>query len=181
MEPLRQGLLGFILYLSHWLSPGTENATLDADFEKFLNRDSAIIRCKMDIGWNEQMEKLVDAGIPLSFKISDYSDGTDSATFYRTLYFNVVNYTYTFEDSTKVKVRRSQVYPMILLALRDFCRWDIVVPRNAANCRVEVHILPGRAEQLDMLVDMSRVWGRQKVSGSFDLRELIPRKRQKSK
>lgn len=163
----RDGVVGFFLFFSHWLSPETGKAEIDIDFSNYITSESAIYKCKLDIAWNKQLESLVDAGIPLYYKISYYTDISDSVIFYRSLHFNMVDFTYTFTDSTEKKVSNSKAYSLIDLALRDFCRWDIVIPKKATACKIDVLILPSKAAQLNKVVDMSRVWGQQKVSTAF--------------
>ncbi|MFW5774995.1 MAG: hypothetical protein ACOCW2_01780 [Chitinivibrionales bacterium] len=172
MDPIREGILGLLLFFSHWISPGSEQAFVEA--EKVSRADQHyVISCRMDLAWSRQMEQLIDAGIPLRFRMRVTSDQQDSSVFFRTLRFNIVNYTYSFTDSSSDEMVRSKKYPMILLALRDFCRWNVVVSNNTGQCRVEASILPSRAEQLDRFVDMSKIWGRQKVSCVVDPRQQV--------
>lgn len=175
------GLLGLLLYLGSWLSPEAERASLDTRFDRFINNQNVSFTCQMDIAWNRRLEQLVDAGIPLRFKIISFTDKSDTSLFYRSLYFDVVKYTYTFIDSSELKVTKSDSYPLVHLVLRDFCRWKMEIPEDASSCRIEVQILPSRAEQLNRVVDMSRIWGRQKVYLRFDPQEKIRRKPNKRK
>jgi hypothetical protein len=164
---MRDGLLGLILFLAHWIAPDNSRVRLSADFIGMDSKSAYQFECKMDIGWNRQMEQLVDAGIPLHFNILHYSSKEDSIQFKRTLNFDMIRFTYKFTDSTSQKTVTSSEYPLIQLALRDFCTWKITVPSGATLHRVEVQILPSRAEQLNRMVDMSRVWGRQKIIIQF--------------
>ncbi|NLP02565.1 MAG: hypothetical protein GX089_08730 [Fibrobacter sp.] len=173
---MREGLLGLLLYLTHWLAPEADRASIDARFVRFIDEQTISFNCQMEIAWNKRLEQLVDAGIPLRFRIASFSDKSDTVLFYRSLFFDVVNYTYTFSDSGGWGVQRSNPYPLIHLALRDFCRWEVKVPRDAMLCRVDVQILPSKAEQLNRMVDMSKVWGRQKVLFRFNPQEKIKRK-----
>ncbi len=163
MDPVRDGILGLLLFFTHWISPGNDQAFIKP-VEISRAENHYIIECRMEIAWNRRMEQLVDAGIPLRYRMSTTSDRQDTSHFFRTLRFNVVDFTYSFSDSSSHEVIESKKYPMILLALRDFCRWNTVVSGGTSVCRVEAEILPSHAEQLDRLVDMSRIWGREKVS-----------------
>ena len=96
---MREGLLGLLLYLTHWLAPEAERASIDARFVRFIDEQTVSFNCQMEIAWNKRLEQLVDAGIPLRFRIASFSDKSDTVLFYRSLFFDVVNYTYTFSDS----------------------------------------------------------------------------------
>jgi hypothetical protein len=181
MNGVRDGLVGFFLFFAHWLSPQTEKASIAIDFHDYRTPEAVIFKCKLDIAWNKQLEELVDAGIPLQYRILHFSDKSDTVYFYRTLNFDMVHYTYNFTDSTEKATRRSKDYSLIDLALRDYCRWEIEVPNDAGACKVDVTIMPSKAEQLNKMVDMSRVWGQQKVSIGFDPSTVIPERRSRQK
>jgi hypothetical protein len=181
MNGVRDGVVGFFLFFAHWLSPQTEKASIAIDLHNYRTPEVVIFKCKLDIAWNKQLEELVDAGIPLQYKILHFSDKSDTVYFYRTLNFDMVNYTYNFTDSTEKATRRSKDYSLIDLALRDYCRWEIEVPNGASACKVDVTIMPSKAEQLNKMVDMSRVWGQQKVSIGFDPSTVIPERRGRQK
>lgn len=170
---MRDGILGLVLYLAHWLSPGDERVSIETEFNSRTEPNSVVFMCKMDASWNDQLEKLIDAGIPLKFKISYYSDKSDTVAFYRSLQFNMIDFTYSFIDSSAGKTNRSHPYPMVLLAFRDFCSWKIIIPYDATTCKVEARILPSRAEQLNRYVDMSKIWGRQEVFSVFNPSEKM--------
>jgi hypothetical protein len=181
MESMGQGLLGLLLFMSNWLTPESGRAGLAADVVHRVNQKAAIVRCRLDIAWNPQMEKLVDAGIPLRFRIVSIIDRTDSISFYRTLSCNIVDYTYHYTDSVSGTTVTSREYPMILLALRDFCRWEIPVSGTVRTCRVEVQILPSRAHRLNRTVEMSRVWGQQRVVREISVQQRPSREKPKAK
>lgn len=176
MNGFRDGILGFFLFFAHWLSPETGKATVDIDFKKIQQPHSAVFVCKMDIAWNKQLEQLIDAGIPLRFKIYHTSDKSDTVVFYRSLHFNMGEFTYTYTDSSSINYKKSKSYSLIELALRDFCKWELIIPDNADICKIAVEILPSKAEQFNKMVDMSRVWGQQKIVSSFDLQKKITKK-----
>jgi hypothetical protein len=162
-ENVQQGLFGFILVAAQWLSPGGQKPELKiADIKP--DSSGYEISCKMDLAWNKQMEQLVDAGVPLRFKILSVTDTGDSTLFFRTLEFNVVDYTYTFTDSTVSKVKKSKKYPLVLLALKNFSKWKVLAPKSANQCRIDAILLPSRVSRLNRTVDMSMIWGQKKVS-----------------
>ena len=171
-----EGLFGLILYLAHWLSPEADRASLAVHFSGFTETRAVQFQTQMDIAWNRRLEQLVDAGIPLRFRILSFTDQSDTSLFYRTLYFDMVKFTYHYIDSSAGRVSRSEHFSLIHFALREFSRWEITVPQQATMARIEVHILPSRAEQLDRMVDMSRIWGQQKVIFQFDPREKLHRR-----
>jgi hypothetical protein len=177
MNGFNDGIVGFFLFFAHWLSPQTGKAAIEIDFSKNLSPDAIICKCKLDIAWNKQLEQLIDAGIPLCYKIYHFSDKSDTVSFYRSLHFNMVDYSYNYTDSTEKARKKSKSYSLVDLALRDFCRWEIEIPKNASVCKVEVVILPSKAEQLNRIVDMSRVWGQQKVFTVFNPKKPISKKK----
>ncbi|HEX3020708.1 MAG TPA: hypothetical protein VHP36_10420 [Chitinispirillaceae bacterium] len=177
---MRDGLLGLILFIGHWLSPDTGKANVSAEFIK-NEVQYCQFQCKLDIAWNRQLEQLVEAGIPLRFNILCASDKSDTLQFTRTLMFDMVDFTYGFTDTTSAKVIKSQQYTLVHLALRDFCKWNFKIKQDATLCRVEVMILPGLAKQLNRIVDMSRVWGQQKVYCQFVPQEKIKAGSQRKK
>ena len=169
---MRDGLLGLLLFLGHWLSPETKTASIGVELLKEEAQYCQFL-CKFDIAWNRQLEQLVDAGIPLGFNILCFSDKSDTTHFTRTLLFDMVNFTYNFVDSTVNTVRSSEKYRLVHLTLRDFCKWNCYASKDAKLCRIEVTILPGMAKELNRLVDMSRVWGQQKIFYQFAPKEIL--------
>jgi hypothetical protein len=176
MNSFRDGIVGFFLFFAHWLSPETEKAAIDINLGKLNTPSSVTCKCKLDIAWNKQLEQLVDAGIPLHFRIRYFTDKSDTIDLYRTLHYKLIDYTYSYTDSVASTKKLSKSYPLIDLVLRDFCRWQFEIPKNASFCKVEAEILPSRAERFDRYVDMSRVWGQQKVIVSFNPKENSKKK-----
>jgi hypothetical protein len=121
----------------------------------------------MEMAWNKQLEQLVDAGIPLCFMIAVITDRGDSAVFYRTLKANIIDYTYSYADSSHDVIIVSKNYPLVYLALDDFRRWKFRVAKNVTRCQVEVTLLPSRVSRLNRMVDMSDVWGQRKISAEY--------------
>lgn len=169
-ETVRQGFTGLVLFVGQWLSPGGGEASLSVKSVKQV--DSMFeVQCRMDLAWNQELENLVDAGIPLHFRISAVTDRNDSAVFFRTLNYSVIDYTYTFTDSSAGLVVVSQKYPLVYLALEDFCRWKFRLQAQVAGCTIAAEMLPSRATRLNRMVDMTRVWGQKKVSVAFVLKK----------
>jgi hypothetical protein len=167
LEPVKEGLLGFFLVLGLWLSPGTERAEIHLrDVEPVAG--GYVLRCAMDIAWNEQLGELVDAGIPFRLRIGCVTDAGDTATFCRTLRCDIADYTYTFRDSSIQNfgdtVQVSKRYSQVLVALRDFTRWSFEVSASASSCRIEAELLQSTVSQLNRRVDMSQIWGQRRVS-----------------
>ena len=89
----------------------------------------------------------------------------------RSLRCNVADLTYTYLDSSANEVKTSKKYPMILLALRDYSRLEFVVSAPATECTIEAEILYSQVSQLNRSVDMSRIWGHQKIKTTVTLAE----------
>jgi hypothetical protein len=169
-ETIRQGFTGLALFLGQWLSTGEGKATLEIKSARLV--DSLFeVSCVMDMGWNQQLEELVDAGIPLPFRITAVTDKNDSAVFYRTLRYNIIDYTYTFADSSADLTVVSKQYPLIYLVLEDFRRWKFRLSSAVAGCTITAELLPSRVSRLNRVVDLSQVWGQKKVSAVCVLRK----------
>lgn len=170
-ESIKQGVMGLMLFAGNWLLPQEDDAVLEFVSVKELPAASASrVQLKMELPLNRQAEELIDAGIPLNVRLTAISDKADTVALTRTLRCNVADLTYTVSDSAETVARReSKPYPMILLALRDFGKWEFDLPAGAASCRAEAEILPSRVSRLNRSVDMSRMWGRQKIRATFSL------------
>lgn len=172
---MHDGIIGLILYLAHWLSPGADVADINIEFLRVRENRTAVFQCQLETSINRQLEQLIDAGIPLRFKFSNFSSDNDSLTFFRTLQFDMSDFTYMWTDSSGEHCTHSQKYSLIHLAMRDFCKWRIETPENSNSCRIEVTILPSRAEQLNKIIDMSKIWGQQRVVHTFNPANQINR------
>ncbi|MBN1128103.1 MAG: hypothetical protein JXA71_03910 [Chitinispirillaceae bacterium] len=170
-ESIKQGVIGLLLFTGNWLSPGDDAASLAVVSMKKITPATWKVTIKMEMPLNRRLEELVDAGIPLNFRFTAISDRADTAATIRSLRCNVVDLTYTFTDSASTMVTTSKKYPMILLALRDFSRWEFTLPYEATACAVEAEILYSRVSQLNRSVDMSKVWGHQKLRCGFMLKD----------
>jgi hypothetical protein len=172
LEPLKEGFLGFFLVLGQWLSPGTDKADIRLTALHATGQGYSV-QCALVLAWNGELGALVDAGIPLRFRMSAASDAGDTLWFVRTLHFDIADYTYSFSDSSGPNAKNASVpkkYPQILLALRDFARWNVTVSEKAATCRVEAEMLPSRAARLGRTVDMSALWGQKKIAREIALK-----------
>jgi hypothetical protein len=165
-EPIKEGVLGFFLVVGLWLSPG-KKAELSVPVVRPAE-SGYVLQCVLDIAWNSEMGKVVDAGIPLRFKMSMYPDRGDTVAFIRSLRFDLADYSYTFTDSSiqnyADSLYRSKAYPQVLVALRDYTRWTFQAQRPLEECRVEVELLRSRAPRLNRTVDMSLIWGQRRLS-----------------
>jgi hypothetical protein len=166
LEPIKEGLLGLVLVFGHWLSPGTEKASLEVEHVDTTG-SAYVIECAMDVAWNPQLGELVDAGIPLRFRITATPDVGDTVRFLRVLRFDIADNHYTYADSSLRNyadtVFVSRPYPQVLLALRDFSRWRVPVSKRCNECRLEARLLRSRVSQLNRKVDMTEVWGQRSV------------------
>jgi hypothetical protein len=167
-ESIKQGVVGLLLFAGNWILPPDENAALALVTAK-KDEASWTVVIKMEMSLDRRLEQLIDAGIPLNFRFTAISDKNDTVSTVRSLRCNVADLTYSFTDSLPAGVNASKSYPMILLAMRDFTRWKFSLPSGAAACGVEAEILYSRVSRLDRTVDMSRIWGHQKLKGSFPL------------
>jgi hypothetical protein len=175
---MNDGLIGLILYLAHWLSPGTGVSEIDISFLKRVENNASVFQCRLESVDNRQLEQLIDAGIPLRFKFTNMFSDLDTIIFFRTLQFDMIDFTYTWIDSSSGVSSSSEKYSLIHLAMRDFCRWKLTIPQNTQTCRIEVAILPSRAEQLNKVVDMSKIWGQQKLVRTFNPSAEMSRRNQ---
>lgn len=176
-EQLRNGFVGLFLMLGQWLSPGASRPEISVNAARPAAAGYAV-QCALNLAWTEEMEALVDAGIPLRLRIGSFCDGCDSVVFLRTLRLDIAELTYSFTDTfvTCDSTFSSATYPQVLLALRDLSRWTFLAPPRARTCRVEAELLSSRAARLNRTVDMSALWGQKKVSKVVMLGDL-PRRR----
>lgn len=170
-ESIKQGVIGLLLFTGNWILPENENAALSVESIKRIAPAEYQVITKMEMSINKQLEQLIDAGVPLNFRFTAVSDIGDTVSMVRSLRCNVADLTYSFIDSSMSAAKTSKRYPMILLALRDFSKWKFTLPSKAASCNAEAEILCSRVSQLNRSVDMSRIWGHQKLKVSFTLEE----------
>jgi len=97
-ESAKEGFLGLFLVLGQWLSPGGDDATLRAAAQ-FSGDTLCVVQCALQTSWSQELSDLVDAGIPLRFRLSAMTDAGDTMVFIRTLRCDIADYTYSFCDS----------------------------------------------------------------------------------
>lgn len=168
-EAIKQGLIGLALFAGNWFLPANDDASLSVASITENGASSLRVSVKMEMALSPQLEELIDAGIPLNMKCTSITDKMDTIVVCRTLFCNVASLRYRYADSSKSKTAMSKEYPMILLALKDFCRWDFTVPRGATECRTEIEMLNSHVSQLNRTVDMSRVWGQKRIKTTYVL------------
>jgi hypothetical protein len=166
---LKQGVIGLLLFAGNWILPADDTAALIIESEKKSAPVVWQVSLNLKISLHQQMEQLIDAGVPLNFRYSVYSDKGDTISFVRSLTCNVADLTYTFCDSLPTGPRCSRPYGLLLLALNDFCRWECALNPNAASCQAEAKILSSRVSQLNRSVDMSRIWGHETIAATIAL------------
>lgn len=180
-ESVREGFLGFFLVLSSWFSVSQGDAELMVRAVQCSDTTCAVV-CAADLGWNEQMTQLVDAGIPVRFRIGITTDAADTIVFIRALQYDVADDAYRFVDSSVVASRdtvaQSKDYPQILIALRDVRRWTFLVSSRARIGHIEVSLLRSHVSRLNRTVDMTQVWGRKKLSTDFRMESRQRKRRQ---
>jgi hypothetical protein len=179
-EQIAEGFAGFFLFISHWLSPEALQEDIRIAAIKKLD-EGYRIECAISITWNEQMSDLIDAGIPLRFRIAAYTNTGDTTAFIRTLVCDIETYTYAFSDSSlsprSDSVRISRSYNQMLIALRDYTRWSFDFGTHVKACLLEAELLPSRASQLNRTVDMSNICGCKKFARSIIIQEKGRRSR----
>ncbi len=168
-EVIKQSLTGFALVVSSFFVPSGEMPVL-----KLKSIDKNIsgyeIEYKLNMAWNRKLEELVDAGIPFRLRVTLESDKNDNIQFFRTLHYNVLDYSYAYIDSAGKQVQWSpQKYNLIHLALKDFGRFKFVVNNRASNCILKIELLPGWVSHLKRNVDMSQIWGKKSLTIQTDL------------
>lgn len=171
LEAIKQGVLGFFLFAGNWVIPSGGEAALSL---QSIDRTDSLhyrVTARMDLAMSRDLETLVNAGVPLRFRFRAALDAKKELIFYRVLRFDVVSYKYAFSDSSAGEVRRSKTYPMILLALKDFCRIQFNIPHGFQRCRIEAEILSSRVSRLNRSVDMSRIWGQRRIATAFQIQK----------
>jgi len=170
-ESIKQGVVGLLLFAGNWILPQEDNAALSMESIKKITPPAWEISIKLEMSLNRQLEELIDAGIPLNFRFTAVSDNADTVAMVRSLRCNVADLTYAITDSSAAQVTTSKKYPMILLAVRDFSRWKFRMSAGSSSCAIEAEILYSTVSQLNRSVDMSRIWGHQKVRTTVALKE----------
>lgn len=159
-ENLADGFVGLFLFIGNWLSPGADEAEIRILAAEQLSQSYAI-ECAIGIRWNEQMGDLIDAGVPLRFRMRAIADKTDTTTFIRTLTCDLSQYTYSYTDSMVEtdSTFTSEQYGQVLLAMRRYCRWGFSFPSTIAIIELEAELLPSPVSRLNRMVEMSNICG----------------------
>lgn len=169
LETLKQGIIGLALFAGNWFLPANENASI-AVVSIDQNQSSAVhVTIKMNFAINRQLEELIDAGVPFNMRFTAITDKSDTILLIRSLNCNVAKMAYQFTDSTQTTSKQSKEYPMILLALKEYCLWEFDVPDSASAFRAEAEILYSNVSQLKRTVDMSQICGQKRVKIFFAL------------
>jgi hypothetical protein len=170
---MADGFIGLALFISQWLGPGGEQDAVRID-EAVALAQGIRVKCAITIAWNDQMSDIVEAGIPLRLRIATITDNHDTTTFIRTLTCTMTDYTFTFADSaiaaTPVDPVVSRKYSQMLIAVRDFSHWQVMLPAASRHSRFEAELLPSRAARLNRTVDVSGICGCKKFSKELRLR-----------
>lgn len=167
IERIADGLLGLFMFFSNWFSTGTDSQEIKiaavTEFSRGYN-----LECEINLDWNEQMSDLIDAGVPLRFKIRSYSDVGDSVILLRTLECDIGNYRYMFCDSIlkppKDSIYFSKEYAQVYRAVRNYSRWRCAFSKEANQFFIEAELLPSKVSQLNRSVDMSDILGCQRFT-----------------
>lgn len=170
IERISNGLVGLFMFFSSWFSPGSDSQDIKIAAVKEISLGYSL-QCIIKINWNEQMSDLIDAGIPLRFLITSYSDIGDTMQLIRTLDCDVSTYNYVFCDSIIVpktdSIYISRKYSQIYRAIRSYSRWTCTFSQNANRFHIEAKLLPSRVSQLNRNIDMSEICGCRKYSRDF--------------
>ncbi|MFH0920632.1 MAG: hypothetical protein V1913_09740 [Fibrobacterota bacterium] len=168
-EAVKQGFVGLTLFIMNWAGPSASWAEIEPPSVRATD-SITVVTCRMKSPWDPKIIDLVDAGVPLRFRFSARPENGAAVTFTRTLLFNVGDYSYMFRDSLPDYVTRSKKYPLVDLALKDFCEWEARLPRVRGRCTVTAEILPAYVSRLRRSVDMSGLWGQEKISRDVELK-----------
>ncbi|MBN1758010.1 MAG: hypothetical protein JW863_06825 [Chitinispirillaceae bacterium] len=167
LENVADGFLGLFMFFSHWLSVGNDQGEIKIAAVQEL-KSRVVLECIISFDWNERMNDLIDAGIPLRFRIESMSDRGDTTVSLRTLVCDVGDYTYSFSDSI-IKppgdsVYHSREFRQVYRALRDYRQVSRSFSAGAGVFQIEAVLLPSSVRQLDRSIDMSDICGCRKFS-----------------
>ncbi len=167
LENVADGLVGLFMFLSNWFSPGTDAGEIKiAAAQQFAQQ--YVIECVIKIPWNEQMSDVIDAGIPLRFKIQSNSDLGDSLSLVRTMQCDVSTYTYTYTDTIITpendSIYVSESYTKIFKAVRETSKWSSTFSKQGKQFHMEVALLPSVVSQLNRTIDLSEICECEKFS-----------------
>jgi|GEM_PF-1348097 len=161
------GFLGLFMFMTHWLSPGNNVGEIRVAAVNRLH-SRTVFECVISFDWNSRMSDLLDAGIPVRFRVFSYSDRGDSCVSIRTLFCDVGDYTYFFTDSLKTpmfdSVYTSKSFRQVYRAVREYQRITRSVTNGAGICHIEAVLLPSHVSRLNRSVDMSDICGCRKFA-----------------
>ncbi len=167
LENVADGFLGLFMFFSHWLSVGNDQGEIKIAAVQELG-SRVVIECVISFDWNERMNDLIDAGIPLRFRIQSMSDRGDTTISIRTLLCDVGEYTYSFNDSILQPpdggVYQSKEFRQIYRALREYRHVTRQFTAEAVTLHIEAVLLPSKVSQLGRSIDMSDIFGSRKFS-----------------
>ncbi len=175
LENFADGFLGFFMFFAHWLSPAGDQGEIRVSSVREESSRS-VVECVIPFDWNERMSDLIDAGIPMRFRILSYSDAGDTVMSIRTLCCDVSEYTYLFTDSLSTprsdSVRVSKEYRQIFRIVRDYQRVTRYFSGTASWYHIEAVLLPSRVSQMNRSIDLTDICGCRKFSRRIFAKEL---------
>ena len=167
LENVADGFLGLFMFFAHWLSVGSDEGEIRIAAVKEL-QTGTVLECVISFDWNERMNDLIDAGIPLLFRIESLSDLGDTTISIRALRCDVSDYTYSFVDSVIIppaeNVFRSRDFHQIYRALREYRHVTRSFSKGSSSFQMEAVLLPSTVSQLNRSIDMSDILGSRKFS-----------------
>lgn len=166
LENVADGFLGLFMFFAHWLSPGNDEGEIRITAVRELKTRS-VLECVISFEWNERMNDLVDAGIPVSFRILSYSNLGDTTLSIRTLHCDVSQYDYFYRDSCVApvdSVYTSRSYRQVYRALREYRRISRDFTSSASSFHIEAVLLPSSVPHLNRSIDMSDICGCRKFA-----------------
>jgi hypothetical protein len=173
LENVADGFLGLFMFFTHWISSGNGQGEIRIETIRDL-RTRSVIECVIDFEWNDRMSDLIDAGIPLRFRISSSSDKGDTTVSVRTLICDVGDYTYYFTDSIGApdvdSVYTSRKYQQIYRAVREYQHVTRRFAADAGAFQIEAVLLASRVSHRNRSIDMSDICGFRKF-GTRAIRE----------
>ena len=167
LENVADGFLGLFMFFAHWLSPGDDQGEIKIAAVRELPTRS-VIECVITFDWNNRMSDLIDAGIPMRFRILSYSDIGDTTLSIRTFFCDVGDYSYYFSDSLIIppadSVFISRKYGQIYRALREYRKVQRSFTNTASSFHIEAVLLTSKVSQLNRSIDMSDICGCRKFA-----------------
>ncbi|MBL8025942.1 MAG: hypothetical protein JNL74_06005 [Fibrobacteres bacterium] len=158
-EAIAQGFTGIALFVSQLIVPMGDRLSLTLNGIENHNA-AAVVRVKLELPLDPQLEALIDAGMPLRISFTAIAGDGSERKLLRTLKFQTEKLTYSFSDSTSDGVVYSKSYPMILLALKEYCVYETVASKRAGSVKIKAELLPGRLSRINKTVDPRQLFGK---------------------